>query len=75
MRPSPLVRADDDDDGHEMAEDDPSLVLYDEPRIDLAQVAREQCYLAMPMKPLVSARLPGAVPALRNEPQHGHVHV
>ena len=51
VRPSPSSK-DDDDDGHEMAEDDPSIVLYDEPRIDLAQVAREQCYLAMPMKPL-----------------------
>jgi uncharacterized protein len=43
---------DEDDDGREMGEDDPSLVVYDEPTIDLAQVAREQLYLAVPMKPL-----------------------
>ena len=42
----------DEDDGREMADDDPSIVPYHEPRIDLAQVAREQCYLAVPMKPL-----------------------
>jgi uncharacterized protein len=54
--------SDDDDDGHEMAEDDPSLVLYDEPRIDLAQVAREQCYLAVPMKPLCRPDCQGLCP-------------
>ncbi|AMY11183.1 hypothetical protein LuPra_04430 [Luteitalea pratensis] len=52
----------DDDDGREMAEDDPSLVLYDEPRIDLAQVAREQCYLAVPMKPLCRPDCQGLCP-------------
>ena len=52
VRPSPSAGSDDDDDGREMNDEDPSIVLYDEPRIDLAQVAREQCYLAMPMKPL-----------------------
>jgi len=52
VRPSPSASADDDDDGREMNDDDPSIVPYDEPRIDLAQVAREQCYLAVPMKPL-----------------------
>lgn len=50
VRPSPS--ADDDDEGLEITDDDPAVVLYDEPRIDLAQVAREQCYLAVPMKPL-----------------------
>lgn len=53
---------DDDDDGSEMAEDDPSLVVYDEPRIDLAQVAREQCYLAVPMKPLCRPDCQGLCP-------------
>jgi len=62
VRPSPSSKDDDDEDGHEMAEDDPSLVLYDEPRIDLAQVAREQCYLAMPMKPLCRPDCQGLCP-------------
>jgi uncharacterized protein len=53
---------DDDDDGREMAEDDPSLVLYDQPQIDLAQVAREQCYLAVPMKPLCRPDCQGLCP-------------
>jgi uncharacterized protein len=60
VRPSPS--ADDDDDGHEISEDDPSLVLYDEPRIDLAQVVREQCYLALPMKPLCRPDCQGLCP-------------
>jgi uncharacterized protein len=54
--------ADDADDGREMEEDDPSLVVYDEPRIDLAQVAREQCYLALPMKPLCREDCQGLCP-------------
>ena len=58
----PSSSDDDDDDGREMAEDDPSLVLYDEPRIDLAQVAREQCYLAVPMKPLCRPDCQGLCP-------------
>ena len=53
---------DDDDDGREMAEDDPALVVYDEPRIDLAQVAREQLYLAVPMKPLCQPDCQGLCP-------------
>lgn len=61
VRSSPSS-TDDDDDGREMGEDDPSLVLYDEPRIDLAQMAREQCYLAMPMKPLCRPDCQGLCP-------------
>lgn len=61
VRPSPSA-ADDDEDGREMADDDPALVPYDEPRIDLAQVAREQCYLAMPMKPLCRPDCQGLCP-------------
>lgn len=53
---------DDDDGGHEMSADDPSVVPYDEPRIDLAQVAREQCYLALPMKPLCRPDCQGLCP-------------
>jgi len=60
-RPSPSA-TDDDEDGREMAEDDPLVALYDEPRIDLAQVAREQCYLAMPMKPLCRFDCQGLCP-------------
>ena len=52
----------DDDDGREMAEDDPSLVAYEEPKIDLAQVAREQLYLALPMKPLCRPECQGLCP-------------
>ena len=53
---------DDDDDGHEMDENDPSIAHYDEPRIDLAQVAREQAYLALPMKPLCRPDCQGLCP-------------
>src|SRR5688500_6476471 len=53
---------DEDDDGRESAEDDPALVVYDEPRIDLAQVAREQLYLAVPMKPLCQPDCQGLCP-------------
>jgi uncharacterized protein len=53
---------DDDDDGRQISDDDPSIVPYDEPRIDLAQVAREQCYLAMPMKPLCRPDCQGLCP-------------
>ncbi len=53
---------DDDDDGREVSDDDSSVVPYDEPRIDLAQVAREQCYLALPMKPLCREECQGLCP-------------
>ena len=61
-RPAAASKDDDDDDGTEMSEDDPSVVTYDEPRIDLAQVAREQCYLALPMKPLCRPDCQGLCP-------------
>jgi uncharacterized protein len=54
--------ADDEDSGREINDDDPSIVPYDEPRIDLAQVAREQCYLAVPMKPLCRPDCQGLCP-------------
>jgi uncharacterized metal-binding protein YceD (DUF177 family) len=60
--PRASASPDDHDDGHEMAEDDPSIALYDQPRIDLAQVAREQCYLAVPMKPLCRPDCQGLCP-------------
>jgi uncharacterized protein len=61
-RASASSKDDDDEDGTEMSEDDPSIVTYDEPRIDLAQVAREQCYLALPMKPLCRPDCQGLCP-------------
>jgi uncharacterized protein len=54
--------SDDDEDGLEMDDADPSVVPYDEPVIDLAQVAREQCYLAVPMKPLCRPDCQGLCP-------------
>ncbi|MCC6164449.1 MAG: DUF177 domain-containing protein [Acidobacteria bacterium] len=53
---------DEDEGGYEMQADDPSIVSIDEPRIDLAPVAREQCYLAMPMKPLCRPDCQGLCP-------------
>lgn len=53
---------DDDEDGLEMDDADPSVVPYDEPTIDLALVAREQCYLAVPMKPLCRPDCQGLCP-------------
>ena len=53
---------DDAEDGREMNDDDPSIVTYDEPRIDVAPLAREQCYLAIPMKPLCRPDCQGLCP-------------
>lgn len=53
---------DDAEDEREMSADDPSIVTYDEPRIDLAPLAREQCYLAVPMKPLCRPDCQGLCP-------------
>jgi uncharacterized protein len=58
----PSTSTDDEDDGREINDDDPSVVPYDEPRIDLALVAREQCYLAVPMKPLCRPDCQGLCP-------------
>lgn len=33
-------------------DDDPTTTFYSDDRIDLGQIVREQCYLALPMKPL-----------------------
>ena len=49
--------------------------FYDEPRLDLAEVAAEQFALTLPMKPLCAEDLPRAVPALRREPEPGAVPV
>ncbi len=41
-------------DKNEDPDTDPTTAFYADDRIDLGQVVREQCYLAMPMKPLCS---------------------
>lgn len=55
------AHADDDEDGVQIDED-ASVVAYDEPVIDLAQVVREQAYLALPMKPLCRPDCKGLCP-------------
>lgn len=57
--PSPGAQLDDE---REISDEDPSLVTYDEPQIDLAQVIREQAYLALPMKPLCREDCQGLCP-------------
>ena len=41
---------------------DPSTTFYSDDRIDLGQMVREQCYLALPMKPLCRADCQGLCP-------------
>ena len=62
VRATAATTDDDDDDGIELNDADPSIVPYDEPVIDLAHVAREQCYLALPMKPLCRPDCQGLCP-------------
>lgn len=40
-------------------DDDPTTTFYSDDRIDLGQVVREQCYLAIPMKPLCTPECRG----------------
>jgi uncharacterized protein len=40
-------------------DDDPSTTFYSDDRLDLGQVVREQCYLAIPMKPLCTSECRG----------------
>ena len=54
----------------EIEEDDLTTAFYENDEIDLGQLMREQFYLALPMKPLCRRRLQGAVPAVRDEPEH-----
>lgn len=61
-RVSAAQAAGDDDDGREMDDADPSIATYDDPTVDLAQVAREQLYLALPMKPLCRPDCQGLCP-------------
>lgn len=46
----------------EVQEDDLDTTFYRDDAIDLAQLAREQIYLALPMKPLCSAECRGLCP-------------
>lgn len=43
-------------------DDDPATAFYADDRIDLGQVVREQCYLALPMKPLCRPDCQGLCP-------------
>jgi uncharacterized protein len=43
-------------------DDDPTTTFYADDRIDLGQVVREQCYLALPMKPLCTPDCRGLCP-------------
>jgi uncharacterized protein len=43
-------------------DDDPTTTFYSDDRIDLGQVVREQCLLAIPMKPLCAADCQGLCP-------------
>jgi uncharacterized protein len=43
-------------------DDDPTTTFYTGDQIDLAQVVREQCYLALPMKPLCKDDCQGLCP-------------
>ena len=44
------------------ADKDPSTTFYTDDQIDLAQMVREQCYLAIPMKPLCRPDCQGLCP-------------
>jgi uncharacterized protein len=47
---------------HEVAEEDLGVSFYKDEVIDLADVVREQCYLALPMKPLCQEDCKGLCP-------------
>ena len=49
--------------------DDVGVSYYKDDAIDLGEVMREQFFLALPMKPLVPAGLPGALSGVRRESQ------
>ena len=54
----------------EVEDDDLTTAYYRDDQIDLGQLVREQFYLAIPMKPLCRDVLPGALPRVRDEPEH-----
>lgn len=43
-------------------DDDPTTAFYADDRLDLGQIVREQCYLALPMKPLCTPDCKGLCP-------------
>lgn len=50
------------DDDYQLGDDDVTASFYEDESIDLAQVMREQCYLALPMKPLCRPDCQGLCP-------------
>ncbi|MGE3275642.1 MAG: DUF177 domain-containing protein [Vicinamibacterales bacterium] len=58
-----LPQAEGEDTGeHELADDDLTAVFYRDETIDLVQLVEEQCYLALPMKPLCRPDCKGLCP-------------
>ena len=53
---------DGDDEGHQLGQDDVGVSFYTDEQIDLGDVVREQCYLALPMKPLCREDCQGLCP-------------
>jgi uncharacterized protein len=49
-------------DEHEVRDDDLTTEFYRDETLDLAAIVREQCYLALPMKPLCRADCRGLCP-------------
>lgn len=57
-------RTDDSGGGeHALGDDDFDTALYDDEQIDLGQLIQEQCYLALPMKPLCVEGCKGLCPS------------
>lgn len=50
------------DDDHQLDAEDANASFYEDDTIDLAQLMREQCYLALPMKPLCRPDCRGLCP-------------
>lgn len=55
-------RADDEDEGDEVEDDDVAITFYRDEQIDLNELLREQFYLALPMKPLCREDCHGICP-------------
>jgi uncharacterized protein len=50
------------EEGHEIRDEDAGLSFYRDDTIDLGEIMREQCYLALPMKPLCRDECRGLCP-------------
>ena len=59
----------------ELQDEDLDTAYYRDHVLDLADMLREQFYLALPMQPALPSRLPGAVPDLRDRPQRRNLPV